>query len=50
MLTALREGLRSVGRNWGLVPLVLLGNLAFALVLAVPLSLQLEGDLAHRGA
>jgi len=29
---------------------VLLGNLAFALVLAVPLSLQLEGDLAHRGA
>jgi hypothetical protein len=50
MLTALRAGLRSVGRNWGLVLLVLLGNLAFALVLAVPLSLQLEGDLAHRGA
>lgn len=50
MLTALRAGFRSVGRNWGLVPLVLLGNLAFALVVAVPLSLQLEGDLAHRGA
>jgi hypothetical protein len=50
MLTALRAGLGSVGRNWGLVLLVLLGNLAFALVLAVPLSLQLEGDLAHRGA
>ena len=29
---------------------MLLGNLAFALVLAVPLSFQLEGDLAHRGA
>jgi len=50
MLTALRAGFRSVGRNWGLVLLVLLGNLAFALVLAVPLSLQLEGDLANRGA
>ena len=50
MLTALRAGFRSVGRNWGLVLLVLLGNLAFALVLAVPLSFQLEGDLANRGA
>ncbi len=50
MLTALRVGFRSVGRNWGLVLLVLLGNLALALVLAVPLSLQLERDLANRGA
>jgi hypothetical protein len=50
MLTALGAGFRSLGRNWGLVVLVLLANLAFALVLAVPLSLQLEGDLAHRGA
>jgi hypothetical protein len=50
MLTALRAGFRSVGRNWGLVSLVLLGNLALALVLAVPLSLQLERDLANRGA
>jgi len=50
MLTALRAGFRSVGRNWGLVLLVLLGNLAFALILAVPLSLQLDRDLAHRGA
>ena len=50
MLTALRAGFRSVGRNWGLVLLVLLGNLALALVLSVPLALQLEGDLAHRGA
>ncbi len=50
MLTALRTGFRSLGRNWGLVVLVLLANLVFALVLAVPLSLQLEGDLANRGA
>jgi hypothetical protein len=50
MLTSLGAGFRSVGRNWGLVALVLLANLAFALVLAVPLSLQLEKDLANRGA
>jgi hypothetical protein len=50
MLTALGTGFRSLGRSWGLVLLVLLANLAFALALAVPLSLQLEGDLAHRGA
>ena len=50
MLTALRAGFRSVGRNWGLVFLVLLGNLALALVIAVPLALQLEGDLANHGA
>lgn len=50
MLTALGAGFRSVSRNWGLVLLVLLGNLAVALVLAVPLALQLDGDLANRGA
>jgi len=49
-VSALRAGFRSVGRNWGLVLLVLLGNLALALVVAVPLALQLEGDLLHRGA
>jgi hypothetical protein len=49
-VTALRDGFRSLGRNWGLVLLVLLGNLVIALLLAVPLALQLEGDLAHRGA
>ena len=49
-MSALRAGFRSVGRNWGLVLLVLLGNLALALVVAVPLALQLEGDLLHRGA
>jgi hypothetical protein len=49
-VTALRAGFRSVGRNWGLVLLVLLGNLAVALVVAVPLAFQLEGDLVHRGA
>jgi len=50
VLSSLGDGFRSLGRKWGLVPLVLLVNLAFALVLAVPLALQLETDLAHRGA
>jgi len=50
MLSALGAGFRSLARNWGLVVLVLLANVAFALVLAVPLSLQLERNLASRGA
>jgi hypothetical protein len=50
VVTALRRGFRSVARNWGLVLLVLLVNLALALVVAVPLALQLEGDLVHREA
>lgn len=50
MLGALREGFRSLGRCWGLVLLVLGVNLALALVLAVPLAVQLEDDLAHTGA
>jgi hypothetical protein len=50
MLSALRDGFRSLGRNWGLVLLVLAINLAFALVLAAPLAVQLDRDLAHTGA
>jgi len=50
MLASLRDGCRSVGLNWGLVVLVLATNLGAALVVAVPLSLQLEADLEHRGA
>jgi len=50
MLSALRDGFRSLGRNWGLALLVLVVNLALALVLAVPLAAQLERDLAHTGA
>ena len=50
MLSALRAGFRSLARNWGLVALVLLANLTFALALAVPLSMRLERDLAGRGA
>ena len=50
MLRSLRDGCRSLGLNWGLVVLVLATNLAMALVLAVPLALQLDKDLAHRGA
>jgi hypothetical protein len=50
MLTALREGFLSVGRNWGLVALVLGTNLLVCALLAVPLASQLEADLRHRGA
>jgi hypothetical protein len=50
MISSLHAGARSLGRNWGLVVFVLLANLAFALVLAVPLALQLHGDLVNRGA
>ena len=50
MLSTLRDGFRSLGRNWGLVVLVLVVNLALALVLAVPLALQLERDLSQTGA
>ena len=50
MLSSLRAGFLSLGRNWGLVVLALVANLAFALLLAVPLSLQLDRDLANRGA
>jgi hypothetical protein len=50
MTGALRDGFRSLGRNWGLVLLVLAVNLSLALVLAVPLAFQLEHDLTHTGA
>jgi hypothetical protein len=50
MLRALRDGFGGVGRNWGLVVLVLGVNLGLALVLAIPLASQLERDLAHNGA
>lgn len=50
MVSALRDGFRALGRNPGLVLVVLVPNLALALLLAVPLALQLEGDLANRGA
>jgi hypothetical protein len=48
VVTSLHAGFRSVGRNWGLVLFVLVGNLALALVVSVPLALQLDGDLVHR--
>jgi len=50
MLTALRDGFGSVGRNFGLVLLVLLTNLGLALLLAAPLAVELREDLAFRGA
>ena len=50
MLSALRDGFRSLAGNWGLVALVLLANLAFALVLAAPLASELEDSLGGLGA
>lgn len=50
MLPSLAAGFRSLGRNPGLVLLVLATNLALALLLAVPLAGQLERDLAHTGS
>jgi len=50
VLETLGRGFRSVALNWGLVVLLLAVNLGLALLLAVPLAVQLERDLAHRGA
>lgn len=50
MLTALGDGFRSVGRNFGLVLAVLATNLALALLLAIPLAGQIRDDLQNRGA
>ena len=50
MLGSLRDGLRSLRFNWGLVVVVLVTNLATALVVAVPLAFQLEAELEHKGA
>jgi len=50
MLSALRAGFRSLARNWGLVVFVLLANLGFALVLAVPLASELDRSLEGLGA
>jgi hypothetical protein len=49
-MRALADGARALWRNPGLVALVLAGNLAFALVLAVPFAVTLERDLVHTGA
>jgi hypothetical protein len=50
MLASLRDGFRSLRLNWGLVLVVLVTNLATALVVAVPLAFQLEAELEHKGA
>ncbi len=50
MLGSLRDGFRSLRFNWGLVVVVLVTNLATALVVAVPLAFQLEAELEHKGA
>jgi hypothetical protein len=50
VLSALRDGFRSVRTNPGLVLVVLGTNLLLGLLVAVPLALRLEADLANRGA
>lgn len=50
MLSALRGGFASVRRNPGLVVVVLGTNLLLGLLVAIPLALRLEADLANRGA
>jgi hypothetical protein len=50
MLKALRDGFGGVGRNWGLVVLVLGVNLGLALVLAAPFASQLEREFTNNGA
>jgi hypothetical protein len=50
MLSSLRDGFRSLGRNLGLVLVVLATNLCLALLLAAPLALKVRNDLAHREA
>jgi hypothetical protein len=50
MFGSLRDGFRSLRSNWGLVVVVLVTNLALALVVAVPLAFQLEAELEHKGA
>jgi hypothetical protein len=50
LAASLGAGYRALRANWGLVVLVLLTNLAFALVAAVPLAFQLESELRNKGA
>jgi hypothetical protein len=50
MVSALRDGFGSIGRNYGLVLAVLATNLALALLLAAPLALRIQNDLENRGA
>jgi hypothetical protein len=47
---ALSQGFRRLARSLGLVPLLLLVNLASAALLAVPLARTLESDLQHKDA
>ncbi len=47
---SLARGARSLRHNWGLVVVVLATNLALALVVAVPLAMELETALQNKGA
>jgi hypothetical protein len=50
LAASLGKGYRALRANWGLVVVVLLTNLAFALVVAVPLAFRLESELRNTGA
>jgi len=47
MISGLVDGLRTVGRSWGLVLLLLAVNVSVAAVLAIPLAGVLEDDLRN---
>jgi hypothetical protein len=47
VLASVRDGFRALRRSWGLVPLLLVVNVAVALVLAAPLAQVLEKDLEN---
>jgi hypothetical protein len=50
MARALLQGLKAVGRSWGLAVLLLAVNLGLAALLAIPLAGTLERDLARTDA
>jgi hypothetical protein len=50
VLAAARDGFRAVARNWGLVALLVMVNVAVAGALAVPLSSRLEAELQNKDA
>lgn len=50
LLRSLRDGFGALARNPGLVALVWVTNLGAALLLAMPLGILIEQDLAHTGA
>ncbi len=50
MLRGLTEGIRALGRSWGLVALLWASNVSLAAILAVPFVGVMEGELGERAA